>query len=206
MVNRNLVGILMSLLLIASYAWLAPAAANAGSTSCDDTTPSRSSFDMVDNNDNWSDTVFLTFRLSRNELRALECAPTVTIDFRMIGYETHQNDTDYEFSSDTLSVENNHLWYDSENVVVMSVVIDVDELVARQHYDLSLYFGGFYPVKKYEIPHLMSVEWAASEMYEQTYEEECWDDGAEELDGERGIICRYRYDEAVVLGEFSFPY
>ncbi len=206
MIKRKLVTLLLSIVLVASAVSMAPVRANADSVDCGDTTPVSSSFEVVDGGDNWSDTAYINFQLSRAEIRALRCSGShLSVDFRMNGYVV-DDQTKYEFSSDTLSTGDHYLWLDGEHDVIMTLVLDVGELVAGQEYDLELYFGGFFPVQKDAFRHLLTATWAPTEVYQKPRNGRCMGD-THVLVTEQGSYCQFRYeDEDVYFGEYWFGY
>jgi hypothetical protein len=161
---------------------------------------------VEDNNDNWSDTGHLSFQLSREEIRALRCSGShLSVDFRMNGYEINSQ-TEYEFSSSTLSTEDHYRWLDGEHDVIMTVVVDVLELVADQEYDIQLYFGGFFPVEKDAFRHLLTATWVPTDVYPEPRNGRCRGD-THELVTEQGNYCQFRYEgEDTHLGDYWFGY
>lgn len=208
---RTLFAFLMSLLLL-GIGSIMPVVAQ--DLSCGDITPARYSFDVVDDEGiqgggSSSDTATFKFRLSRNQIKALQCAgSSLEIDFRFTNYEYREGETEVKFDDNGLG-SYQYIAYDAFGDPIMRAAgIDPSNLVANKTYTISVTFRMFYAYNMDNgEPHTLSLEWAPGEWYPESYLGECADDLVDEVTVAKSTYCSFRYDdEAVELGVHDFGY
>lgn len=180
---------------------------------CGDSTPTRYSFAVVDDEGTTgggssSDTATFKFRLTRDELDALRCAGSgLYLDFRFTNYE-YRGDTEVTLKNGP-SGSFVYMAEDSYGDPIMRVAgIDTGTLRANRTYTISVTFRMFYAYNMGNgQPHELSLEWAPGEWFAEDYLGECSDLLLDEVKVAGSTYCYARYDDdAVELGVHDFGY
>lgn len=207
---RKLSGLVMLLLLIASFASATTAAAQ--DPSCGNIMPSRHSFGVVDDEGIQgggpsSDTATLRFRFTQDEIDAARCAGTaLVVDFAFTNYEFREGETEVAFNDHGLGSYQYVVTDDPENPIMRAAGIDPWSLVANKTYTVQVTFRMFYAVgPNTGIPHTLTAEMAPGEFFAESYLGECSDLLLDEAEVAGSTYCFARYDEqAVELGVHTF--